>query len=119
MKNFSPKMLAVTAKGLELRMTNTRSEVVSCLRGGSKALCATTMILGLLVAGRGACAQIAEQGRHAEFEPASVYVPAGNDCTLHPADNADPSQSIALRSDADGVVRFLAVRATLPPASAK
>src|SRR5208337_4964091 len=42
------------------------------------------------------------------------YVPAGNDCVLHPKDNQDPSQSIPLRSDADGVARFLAVRPTLP-----
>ena len=49
-----------------------------------------------------------------QFESASVAVPAGNRCLLHPEGNADPRQSIHVSSDEDGVARFLAVRPTLP-----
>jgi hypothetical protein len=66
------------------------------------------------VCGRSGYSQAAESRGHAQFEPASIEVPAGNDCVLHPKDNLDPSQSIPVRSDADGVARFLAVRPTLP-----
>jgi hypothetical protein len=72
------------------------------------------MMLGLLACGRFAYAQAVTPDGHAQFEPASVYVPAGSDCVLHPKGNPDRSQSIPLRSDADGVARFLAVRPTLP-----
>ena len=53
-------------------------------------------------------------GDSADFESASVAVPAGNTCALHPDGNADPNQAITVRSDEDGVVRFLAVRPTRP-----
>jgi hypothetical protein len=114
MKMHGIKNPAVTEKGLELPITVTPLGAVSCISGRSKALCTTIMILGLLVCAGGAPSQAAEAGGRAQFEPASVYVPAGNDCVLHPKDNPAPSQSIALRSDADGVVRFLAVRPNLP-----
>ncbi len=78
------------------------------------AVCATTLIFGLLVCCRGAYSQAARPGGHAQFEQASALVPAGNTCILHPEENEDPSQSMHVRSDADGVVRFLAVRPTLP-----
>jgi hypothetical protein len=48
------------------------------------------------------------------FEPASVAVPAGNTCALHPEGNPDLTQSIPVHADEDGVVRFQAVRPTLP-----
>jgi hypothetical protein len=92
----------------------TLSAAASCVSSSSKALCATVAILGLLVCGRGAYSQAAEVASHPQFEQASVEVPAGNDCILHPKDNPDPSQSISLRSDADGVARFLAIRPALP-----
>jgi hypothetical protein len=114
MKTHSTKALAVTIKAFELRIMLTLSGAVSCLSGRSNALCAAVVILGLLVCGRGAYSQAAEPVGHAQFEPASVDVPAGNDCVLHPKDNQDPSQSVPVRSDADGVARFLAVRPTLP-----
>ena len=113
MKTHDTKNPAATAKGLTLPIILAPLGAVSCLSSRSKALCTTVMILGLLVCAGGAHAWAAEAAGHAQFEPASVYVPAGNDCVLHPKDNPDRSQSIALRSDADGVVRFLAVRPTL------
>lgn len=53
-------------------------------------------------------------GAGAQFEPASVLVPAGNNCALHPEGNPDPKQTIPASSDEDGVVRFLAVRPAQP-----
>jgi hypothetical protein len=114
MNTLSTNTLAVTVKDFELRSIVPLSEGVRCLSGRSKTLCATVVTLGLLVCGRGAYSQAAEVASHPQFEQASVEVPAGNDCVLHPKDNSDPSQSISLRSDADGVARFLAVRPTLP-----
>ena len=114
MKTHGTKNPAATAKGLALQIILAPFGAVSCLSRRSKALCTTVMILGLLVCAGGGHSQAAEAGGHARFEPASVYVLAGNDCVLHPKDKPDPSQSIALRSDADGVVRFLAVRPSLP-----
>jgi hypothetical protein len=114
MKNFSTKITAVAATNLELRMVNTRQAGAGCMSSRSKALPASMMALGLLACGHGAYSQAAEPGRHAQFEPASVYVPAGSDCVLHPKDNLEPSQSLPIRPDADGVARFLAVRATTP-----
>lgn len=119
MKTHRTKTLAVTAKGIELRIRLAPPGAVPCLSGCSKALCAFVLIFGLLACGRGAYAQPADPAGHAQagpaqFEPASVEVPAGNDCVLHPKDNLDPSQSIPVRSDADGVARFLAVRPALP-----
>jgi len=114
MNTHSTKALAATVRGFELRIVLTLSGAVSCLFARSRALCGTVVILGLLMCGRGAYSQAAEPTGDVQFEPASVYVPAGNDCVLHPKDNQDPSQSISVRSDADGVVRFLAVRPALP-----
>jgi len=62
----------------------------------------------------GKMATVLGPGGHAQFESASVAVPAGNDCALHPEGNPDPQQSIPVRADEDGVVRFQAVRPTLP-----
>jgi hypothetical protein len=114
MKTHSTKSLAATFRDFELRNLLTLSGAVSCHSGRSNALYASVMILALLVCGRGAYSLAADPTGHAQFEPASVYVPAGNDCVLHPKDNPDTSQSISLRSDADGVARFLVVRPTLP-----
>ena len=50
----------------------------------------------------------------AQFEPASVLVPAGNTCALYPDGILILSQTINVSSDADGVARFLAVRSTQP-----
>ena len=58
-------------------------------------------------------------GGTAQFEPASVLVPAGNTCALYPDGNPDPSQTITVSSDEDGVVRFLAVRPTQPDSVAR
>jgi hypothetical protein len=84
----------------------------------SKALCAISVLLGLpaccFISCRGASAQAAGPDKRAQFEEASMEVPAGNSCVLHPQNNTDPQQSLSLRADADGVLRFLAVRATLP-----
>jgi hypothetical protein len=80
--------------------------------GRPNAVCAAVLILGLLVSTRGAHSQVAKQGGRPQFEPASIDVPAGNDCVLHPEGNTDPEQSIRVSADEDGVVRFQAVRAT-------
>ncbi len=77
-----------------------------------RAVCATSITFALLVCCRGAYSQAARSGGHAQFEQASVLVPASNDCVIHPEGNLDPSQSLSVRSNADGVVRFLAVRPT-------
>jgi hypothetical protein len=114
MNTHSSKTLEVKLNGFEFSIMQTLSGAVSCLSGGSKALCATGAILGLLVCSRGAFPQAAEMASNPQFEPASIAVPAGNDCILHPKDNQDPSQSLPLRSDADGVARFLAVRPAYP-----
>jgi len=47
----------------------------------------------------------------AAFEPASVVVPAGKACALHPVGNLDPKQTVHVGVEADGVARFQAVRA--------
>ena len=111
MKTHSTSNLPLRARAFEPWSIVARPER-SSLSGRSKALCAAVVISGLLGGARVTSAQ-ADSVR-ARFEPASVYVPAGSDCVLHPKNNADPAQSIALRSDADGVARFLAVRPTLP-----
>ncbi len=91
-----------------------KNALVQSAFGRSNSVCAAVLILGLMVSCRSAYSQAAQPGRQAQFEPASVEVPAGNDCVIHPKDNRDPSQSIPVRSNADGVARFLAVRPTLP-----
>jgi hypothetical protein len=80
--------------------------------GRSNSVCAAVMILGLLVFCRCANSQASNHNGRPQFEPASVEVPAGNDCVLHPEGNQDPAQSIAISADEDGRVRFQAVRAT-------
>ena len=74
--------------------------------GRSHAASATIMILGLL-----ACRDAYPQAG-GQFEEASVLVPAGNACILHPEGNS--TQSIPVSADQDGVARFLAVRPILP-----
>src|SRR6202049_1159653 len=76
------------------------------------AVCAIVMTLGLLVSA--AAKPAVNPGRHAQFEPASVAVPADSNCILHPEGNQDPNESIHVNADEDGVVRFLAVRPKLP-----
>jgi hypothetical protein len=51
---------------------------------------------------------------HAQFEAASVAVPAGDDCVLHPDGNRDPKESVPVSADEDGVARFLVLRPTAP-----
>jgi hypothetical protein len=80
--------------------------------GRTNAICAAVLILGLLGSCRSAYSQAAKQSGRPQFEPASVDVPAGNDCVLHPEGVADSEQSIRVSPDEDGVVRFQAVRAT-------
>jgi hypothetical protein len=91
-----------------------KNVLVQSAFGRSNTVCAAALVLGLLVSCGSAYSQVPKRDGRPQFESASVYVPAGNDCVLHPKDNQDPSQSIPLRSDADGVARFLAVRPTLP-----
>ncbi|MGA3197341.1 MAG: hypothetical protein ABSD39_20285 [Terriglobales bacterium] len=62
----------------------------------------------------GAYSQAIDTANRRQFEPASFAVPAGNTCALHPEGNADPAATLTVRADADGVIRFLAVRPTLP-----
>lgn len=52
----------------------------------------------------------------ARFEAASVVVPRGSTCTLHPEGNSDPAQAVPVGVDEDGVARFQAVRPTVPNA---
>lgn len=83
------------------------------LRTHSHSVYTTITILSLLMCCRGVDAQAGPGGR-ARFEPASVVVPAGNTCVLHPEGNPDPAQSISVNADADGVARFQVVRPTRP-----
>ena len=76
-------------------------------------VCVAALILGLLVYGREALSQAASADGRPQFEPASISVPAGSECILHPDGDPDPTQSIPVRADEDGVARFQAVRATL------
>jgi len=62
----------------------------------------------------GAYAQSAGSPNQPQFEPASFTVPAGNTCALHPEGNSDPAETLTVRSDADGVLRFLAARPNFP-----
>ncbi len=75
---------------------------------------ATMTLLGLFVCCRDASSQASAPGGRARFEAASVPVPAGNTCALHPAGSSGPAQSIPVRADQDGVARFQAVRPTGP-----
>jgi len=80
------------------------------------AVCAIVMILGLL-GSPDALSHSAPPQRpdgQAQFEPASVAVPAGSNCILHPEGIQDPKESIHVNADEDRVARFLAVRPTLP-----
>jgi len=58
--------------------------------------------------------QAAGPANDRQFEPASFAVPAGNTCALYPEGNPDPAATLTVRADADGVIRFLAVRPNLP-----
>jgi hypothetical protein len=62
----------------------------------------------------GAYSQAAGPANHRPFEAASFAVPAGNTCALYPEGNPDPAATLTVRPDADGVIRFLAVRPDLP-----
>src|ERR1035437_203399 len=80
----------------------------------SNAVCTTIILLGLLGCSWAAFAQAPTPSDRRQFEEASVAVPAGNRCMLHPEGNPDSNQSIHVSSDEDGVARFLAVRPTSP-----
>ncbi len=71
------------------------------------AVCAIVLLLGLMVSA-------AEPAGDAQFEQASVDAPADSNCMLQPEGNQDPNESLHVYADEDGVVRFLAVRPTLP-----
>ena len=59
-------------------------------------VCAIVMILGLLVSG--AAKPAAQPAGHAQFEPASVAVPADSNCILQPEGNQEPtSRSTSMR----------------------
>jgi len=80
-------------------------------------VCTTILILGLVVCCHDAHSQETKMSTAAgpgEFEPASVPVPAGSNCILHPEGNQDPTQSVPVSADEDGVARFLVVRPTQP-----
>jgi hypothetical protein len=113
MKTHNTKALPITAKDSPLRILLPLCPAFTCLFSRSNAVCAAIMLIGLLVCRGDAYSQAAMPG-HAQFEAASVDVPAGNTCVLQPEGNADPRQSIPVKADADGVVRFQAVRPTLP-----
>jgi hypothetical protein len=100
----------------EIRMKNVLINAMGrrIFFGRLRAMSAIIMISGLLMCGRDACAQAARPGVPAQFEEASVLVPAGNTCLLHPEGNPDPAQAIPVPADQDGVVRFQAVRPTQP-----
>ncbi len=80
----------------------------------TNAVCVTIILWGLLGCCRDVVAQVPTPAGRPQFEEASVAVPAGNRCMLHPAGNPDSNQSIHVNSDMDGVARFLAVRPTSP-----
>ena len=113
MRTPSTKTTAVMANCFELWSMRVAGPI-NCLSAPPRKLGATLMLLGLLVCGRCAYPQADERGGLPHFEAASVEVPVGSNCVLHAEENLDASQSISLRPDADGVVRFLAVRPTLP-----
>jgi hypothetical protein len=73
----------------------------------TKAICTFIAISGCLLFGQA-------RSQEAQFEPASVAVSAGSNCILHPQGNQDPKESLHVNADEDGVVRFLARRATAP-----
>jgi hypothetical protein len=79
-----------------------------------KMLFAAMFALLIVSSVRVAVAQAAPEVSRPHFEPASVAVPAGNRCKIHPESGADSNQSIHVSSDDDGVARFLAVRPTQP-----
>jgi hypothetical protein len=55
----------------------------------------------------------------ARYQAASVVVPGGGGCLLHPQGVTDPKRTASLRVDADGVARFNALRATAPAATTR
>ena len=64
-------------------------------------------------------AQSGAPGGVARFEQASALVPAGNMCALYPEGNEAPEQTTMVSAGEDGVVRFMAVRATQPDSVAR
>ncbi len=81
-------------------------------RAASLGFAAAAVACLLLITG--AYSQAAVAANRRQFEPASFAVPAGNTCALYPEGNPDPDATLTVRADADGVVRFLALRPTLP-----
>lgn len=80
------------------------------LFGRSSAVHAAIVLFGLVACCPDAYSQLAGLAPRGRFETASVIVPAGNSCLLHPDGNSDPTQSIPVNADEDGVARFQAVR---------
>ena len=114
MKTQNTKSLSVRAKELALPIVFPLWPAFTGLFDRLSVVRATGIILGLLVCGLSAYSQSPGLGGQTQFESVSVVVPAGNACVLHPDGSLDPKQSIRLRADADGVVRFQAVRPTHP-----
>ena len=85
-------------------MSGTVSKVITC-----------ACLLGFLgISGSAQPMSAPAPGGGARFEPASIPVPAGNTCAHYTEGNPDPQQTIAVSADEDGVVRFMAVRPTMP-----
>lgn len=113
-KKTSPEEIIM--KNVSVRAAERRGLSTHC-----HSVYATITAFTLLVCG-GAYAQAGWPGGRARFEPASVAVPVGNTCVLHPEGNSDAAKSISVSADADGVARFQVVRPTRPdsrPAGAR
>jgi hypothetical protein len=90
------------------------------MSGAVSKIITSACLLGVLsVAGSAQSLLSAARGGGARFEPASVLVPAGNTCALYPEGKPDQNQTISVSADEDGVVRFMAVRPTLPDSLAR
>jgi hypothetical protein len=73
------------------------------------------IVLGAIYSFAGLCAGQAQAAApRPQFEAASVAVPTGNRCTLHPEQHDGPAQAIPVQVDEDGVARFYALRPTTP-----
>jgi hypothetical protein len=95
-------------------MKTTTNERFRMRDGATRFIIGTCLLAGMSIPGRAQPASAAAPGSGDQFEPASALVPAGNTCAIHPEGNSDPGQTLTVRSDEDGVIRFLAARPRLP-----
>jgi len=72
MKTQNTKTLSIIAKDLALRIVFPLRPALACLFGRFSVVCATSMILGLLLCGLSAYSQAVGLRGQAQFEPASV-----------------------------------------------